>query len=477
MLETLKTTISFPVQPGGSIRFVYPSGRTADSYQKHGEVLVLPDGTVLKETADTLSVAYDAVGVSVACGSGRTIPAGTVSLKLPLVAELLDTGSLPVTVSGVTDTIGNLLANRVPGVIRSTPATLPKWRKALAKARLGDANATIACIGDSTTMAQGGGTSGTNNLSGARARSWPRILASILTSSSLPFEETAVWGDGAIGASYSSVGYDPRMAIGAGWAPSGGSLGGGYWKNTTTQNALTFTPTQAFNTIDVWFIQIGGNATFTVDIGGAALATINSSGTNNLVKQTVSTGASAATGSINIKRTSTGAEQCLIMGIDAYDNSRKSVRVWNMGVAGSKVGDWTPQNVPWDRGASLGLTTPDLGIINLGINDWRDTNNTDTASFTTSYQNVIDRVRQSGDVIMVVPVPSSTTSAAAANQARIAQAIRDLAAANNCPLIDLTDRIGDYNAANTLGLYYDSLHPTGLGYADVGQAIARAIGF
>lgn len=107
MLETLKTTIAFPVQPGGSIRFVYPSGRTADSYQKHGEVLVLPDGTILKETADTLSVAYDAGGVSVACGSGRTIPVGTISLKLPLVAELLDTGSLPLTIGSVTDSVGN----------------------------------------------------------------------------------------------------------------------------------------------------------------------------------------------------------------------------------------------------------------------------------------------------------------------------------------------------------------------------------
>lgn len=99
MLETLKTTIAYPVNAGGSIRFVYPSGRNASSYQKHGEILVLSDGTILRDASDAISVSYDEIGVTVAYGPGPTIPAGPIALKIPLVPELEDIAPASVTAS------------------------------------------------------------------------------------------------------------------------------------------------------------------------------------------------------------------------------------------------------------------------------------------------------------------------------------------------------------------------------------------
>lgn len=357
------------------------------------------------------------------------------------------------------------------GAYNFNPAYLPKWRKALAQVRAGTGRAKVAMVGDSTTAGWGAGT-GANGTDGARVKSAPYRLAEILARRGLNAKSNSFWGDANLGYTPYQA-YDPRVVIGASWSRGGATtVAPGGWllrANTGVTTTTSFTPSDEVDTFDIYYVVNTGNGTFTANIdGGATLATVDTSvGTPGIYKTTITATKGAHT--VNVQRTAGGA--FYVVGIDAYDSTARDVAIWNLGAASWASADWAVSTNAWNPAPGLTGIAPDLTLINLGINDWKDTP-VSVSTYTTNLQTLITAAKAAGDVVLVAPFPSSTARASVAQQAPFIDAIVSLGETNSCPVLSLTHRFTSWADANTVGYTYDALHPNALGYADVAQALA-----
>lgn len=351
----------------------------------------------------------------------------------------------------------------------ANPAVLPIWRKALGNVLAGTGYATVACIGDSTTMGAGAGSSGTSNTTGARANSYPALLKKLLNGMGIPAIDENTWGDNTTpgGGTAGITSYDPRVTFtGTSWSRTATALAGALFTNAATSNtdALIFTPTTPCDTFVIWYVQNSGFPTFTVTDGGTTLATINAAGSAAFPGQIV-TRASATTNPISIQKSS-GTGTFYIGGIDAYNSATKSVRLFNWGTYGSWTTNWTGAGSPWSTLNAIQLVKPSLSIIQLGINDIR--NNVSAATYQANMQSLINACKANGDVILLRFHPDNAPANASLLPGYSA-AQSALSVSNNIPLIDLTARFGSYSAMSSV--YWDSVHLLPAGNADVASAV------
>lgn len=364
-------------------------------------------------------------------------------------------------------TLNNALLAR-QSLFNFKPSNTRKLRRALDNVTTKTANGIIAIVGDSTSAGDGAGT-GTNGFVGARPLTPARRMAALLNST-VNAQEVAFTGDGGIGAvPYAS--YDPRAVLNSGWAFNGGlTFGGFYFDNSTTTNALAFTPTQSFDTIVYYYAQSSGRGAFTVDVdGGAALDTRDANSSTAMVKRTLTTTLGSHT--INFKRTSGGGVD--ILGVTVYNSAAPVLDIWNLGNSGTTVSSWQSVVNPWAPFNSVPALGADCYIIDLGINDW--INSTDPTAFTNSYQALITSYKAVGDVILCNPVPRDITLTTAANQSIYANIIKSLAMSNDLPLIDFRNSFESYEISNPLGIYFNGTHPNALGYNRKGRLMANAV--
>lgn len=361
-------------------------------------------------------------------------------------------------------TLNNALLSR-RSFMNFKPSNTRKLRKGLANVRTGTANMNVAIIGDSTQAGDGAGT-GTNGFDGARILTPARRLASNLTGRGIvAAQETAIFGSAGVGAGQYPSTYDPRLSYGAGWAATSAGIAGGYYDNSTTTNALAFTPTIAFDTIVYWYGQNTGYATFTIDVdGGAAIETPNAAGSGALIKHTVT--CALGTHTINWKRTGTGTN-LRIMGCTVYNSATKTVDVWNCGVAGATSTSWINAANPWSPFNGLTSLAADLYIIDLGINDW--INSTNLTTFSTQMQSIITACQTSGDVVLCNPVPQAIASTALATQLQYVSVLQTLQLTNDLPWVDFRNLMETQEISNTNGTQYDATHPNNLGYIEKGR--------
>lgn len=351
---------------------------------------------------------------------------------------------------------------------------LPKFRLALARVRSGlGPRAKIAFIGTSNTQ---GARSDTNNgNTGRLARSWPQRTMDLLNAAGW----ASCHNDGTFGSANidnsagAFVAYDGRNVLNT-WnynVASAFSLGGPAIFNGVTPDTTTrsFTPTGAFDTIDLYFIKNTGAGTFTVNVdGGSTLATIDTSGTAALGKQTISV--TKGTHTINIQRNGTGGTVWIIA-IDCYDSTTPKVAFANMGWSGATSDNLSRNVNPWENISAYKSYAPDLAFVEIWTNDMG--NGVAPATTVTNAQAIIDAVKVSGDVVLVGPPRYRVQNASQAVQDAMNATIKQLAVANNCPMFNLTEFWPEYNSAVAMGLMFDGLHPTNFGYLDwAGQAAA-----
>lgn len=366
----------------------------------------------------------------------------------------------------------NAPANSTWGVYNLTPTSLPRWRKCIANVRAGTGRCKLATVGDSTTAGLLSNGTSTN----IRPNSYPYVMAKRLMYQGAQIATIdSTWGDaGAADSSSTLPTFDSRITFGSGWLTSGEpfSLGGHVPANATTTNTYSFAPAGSFDTIDIYYIQNTGLATFTVNVdGGATAATINSAGSISVQKATITV--AAGTHTINIQRNGTGGT-AFIIGIDAYLSTAPKVAVWNMGSCSSTSGNWAANtSAPWDPTQAIVTVAPDVAVINLGINDMRT--GVSLATTIANIQTIITALAAHMDVVLTIPVPSQTSIIPQATQDAYRAALIGLATANSVPLIDLPARFVNYTTANSNGFMADQLHPDAQGYQDMATSVLSVL--
>lgn len=356
------------------------------------------------------------------------------------------------------------------GLHNAGPATLAHWRKGKAQVLAGVASTSICTIGDSTTAGIGPANPG-------RPKSYPSYLTRKFNAVGLSARSESWWGIAgqASVSAYSS--YDPRVTFGTGWATGSNTLGGAIpTAGASVTTAVSFTPTSSVDTVDIYYQQGSGFGTFTVDIGGAALATVNSGSptTAALVKLSVPLGA-AGTPTINLKRNGTGGA-IFIAGMVARNSAAPAIDVLNMGWGSSTTTLWNDASFPARPRAAIGVVAPALCTINLGINDRTDSYAVSIDSYRANLSAWVDTLQAQGtDVILMIPIPSAAARSPLAQQAAYNQVVRDVAAAKGVPWIDMTEVWGSYDAQNALSYYADQVHAFEAGYADEADLLFRVL--
>jgi len=359
----------------------------------------------------------------------------------------------------------NLRAHR-HGVYSYYASYVKRWLLSLAAVRNLSSSASIACIGDSTTM--GYNASGAGYTDG-RIYSFPTAMRNLFNFAGVAAQSNSFFGDSNAGVDYAT--YDPRVTLGAGITHNGGtSLGGFFFSLPPASGALNFAPGNGdtFDRIDIYILNTVGGGTFDVDVGGATIANISTNATRGVVKNTVS----CAAGSSQVNLTNASGT-CLIVGVNVYSTLAPAVAILNMGWSGSTSGDWSRTTFPEDPANAISAVNPEATLINLGINDW--VAGTAVATTKANLLSIINEVRPYSAVYLVVPIPSEESLIPLATQKLYRDAIIELGYEQSCPVIDLMERRESWASSNSFNLYSDSYHATTFGNIDVAQALAELL--
>jgi lysophospholipase L1-like esterase len=343
--------------------------------------------------------------------------------------------------------------------------SLSRFRSALAARRVGGTSPVrILFPGDSTSA--GYGAVGSATYAGCAAKSFPAYFAQILTASGIPAQYASFCGAGcdetATGGTLPV--YDPRVTLGSGWASTAtqqGVLGRRYIRNNSTTGVLSFAPGVEFDRIEIVHTNSGQ---FTVDIGGAVLATVNAS--TPLARTVVN--CTAGTNTVNIARVS---GDIFILSVNCYLSTGTTLSIINGGNPGATSAT-VANAATYNSLDAIGVIAPHLSVISLGINDINAQRS--AAQFKTDMAAIIDKCQLSGDVALVSFIPFNSTYYSTFAAAYLA-AYRELAAEKGCLFVDQTARFGSYADASAHGYYFDNVHPVAAGYNDFSAAIVSAL--
>jgi lysophospholipase L1-like esterase len=344
------------------------------------------------------------------------------------------------------------------GSLATTAFAQPLLHRALAKVSGGGGDAKLLLVGDSTTWGYGG----INGVGPAN------VMANTLTAGGMP---------AALGMVIPSA-LDTRWVAGTGWTvpPAGSSNSWGAadigWAGAVgaAASSLKFTPGNgySYDTFDVYYIQAPGFGSVSINIDGGGATVVNTAvGTAGIGKVTL-TAAAATNHVLNLGLVTTAAVE--IVGVEPSLSTASRLRVGNVGVPGTAAVTWA-NNVatPYGPLECIFAYAPDVSIINLGINDCTDA--TTLATYVADITTIANTCAYFGAVILSSMNPSAPQNTYGM-EASYTAALSGLAAQYGWGFIDLFHNWGGFpgNAALTAdGFYYDAVHPSAIGYADIGR--------
>jgi lysophospholipase L1-like esterase len=444
-IEILDTYLTSSLASGGTITFSYPSGRTAASYSPTGAVLSVPAlGSV--NAAPVIAIGASSATVTY---TGATIPANArASLQLTLTASGIDAEPAPT--YGLTST------------------ALPRWRKARAAVRAGTGRGRILCMGDSTTAGVGA-----TDATGRITQAWPAYMASALAGLGIPTSTKSFMGTAVTPtASYNT--YNSQAVLGAGWAADGQEkVGGPGFLNSTNANTFEFTPVGNIDSFELYALQNTGQGSisWSIDAGGGTTVSLNNTPEAMYKSATLSAGAAGAH-TIKIARVSGNA---YIHGIVAWDSTTPGVDIINAGRGSGTTGTLITSNRGWSPLQNVATIAPDLVLLNIGINDYTPASIVALATFSANLKTLIATYSAFADVVLIVPVPSAASRQTIDIQDQYRAEIIAVGQATGAPVIDMSARWVSYVSGNGFGYYFDTVHPSRLGYAEMGNAMAAAL--
>ncbi|EKT4090803.1 SGNH/GDSL hydrolase family protein [Stenotrophomonas maltophilia] len=350
-----------------------------------------------------------------------------------------------------------------------TPATrvgsLSKWNAA--KARGATNPARLAIIGDSNVAGYGSG-GGASGLEGAVSTGLARRL---LTKKGV--RSDCFFGDQNIASTSVSLPvYDPRISLGAGWAPDGTDsqvFGGRHIKGAATPaGRLRFSPSGSVNKFRVWYPTLTGlNQQVGVYIDGSLVDTINQNATASLVSKDYT----VASGTHYIEFGATGAGDAFITGVETFDGTATPVALVG-GYCGCRVADLAASAQPWNHDPMLQIIKPDFTVVICTIND--TTAGTDPGAWYANMEKVVKGAAVTSDGCLCVGFVPSKNAALGGIYSYDSKmlALRSLAADYGWHFFDLRLAVGhSWARQSDRGFAFDSVHPNALG----AEAIAEAL--
>jgi hypothetical protein len=412
-------------------------------------------------------------------GSGSTAT-GTFALR----EDHPDGNNSPRTTSGLAYTIA--AASSIVGFALNG-STNTALKAMLARVAGGTGRGKILMPGDSTGVGAGSPiVSGTaanviEELTGARAWRPSAALATELTGIGYPASDNAFVGDGSCGVyGVTLQQYDVRVtgASDAIISPDQTFAGGGFM--LLHADLLHFVPTTNVDTFDVICYNAGRGIAFAMD--GAVASGITAPGATvagNIVTLPATNSGftritipAGALGSHNLAMVKAGGvDPPLLASVRGYTSSVSGIEIITTASNGANSANQASANVggfTWSALDYLGFQTPDLTIINLGLNDGAGT------TLAANLQTIITKAKLTGDVLLVSPNPQNPTNNSVANQLFMRDAAAALAVTNSIAYIDLYTYFTDWptfapRSANGLN------HPNRGAYAEIAQVYRRCI--
>lgn len=360
-------------------------------------------------------------------------------------------------------------------IVTPSKLQLPKWRTAMGKMLNGERNAKLAILGSSSIT--GYGAAGGGYGAGGRTKNFVSKLTAAINSYLAPASSHSVFGSAGNDAT-STATFDPRLTFGSGWGTADffddKPLGRTYFTNTTTTNAMTFTPEAPVDSFEVYYRASASTGTFALSVdGGAALATIGpNAGGAIFTSRPITTTLGMHTLSIALTTVDGGIQ---IHGIRAWDSTKKQIEVFQWGHPTWKASDAIEKSTLIACRNAIPKYEPDLCVIAFAPNSWMTAQ--DMAVFKSSNQTLIDVCKAANsDVILMSGAPTAVVNTSRETQRRYVDAYAELAAANGLLFIDLWRQSLSYEEATALGLTAnDQIHQAGAGYSTFVPPVLKAL--
>jgi lysophospholipase L1-like esterase len=349
------------------------------------------------------------------------------------------------------------------GLFNLTPNTTSLFQAARGRVTSGTANGKVLCCGNSITA--GSFSTGNAMLNNASTKSYPTQMAQILSARGL-VSSWQSWIGGNGEANFNAN--DSRLTLGS-WVNSGlGTLANNPMNRTAVGGTpMSFTPLFNVDTVQVLMIRAGGGVFVEISNdanppAGVVNATAGS-GTVNISAPITLTGAA----SIKVINATlqVGSNGAFMDGMIATNSNIKEMSILRAGWVGAIVSDL---NQTWSYNNGIQAVAADLVLMAFTRNDI--TAGTPLATFTALYQQAITAAKVAGDCILVIEPLGTVTPA---QYTPYKNAVYQLAAANNCGVIDFTVLWAPY--ALTTAWYADGIHPNGFGYAEMARQIADVL--
>lgn len=362
------------------------------------------------------------------------------------------------------------VAGRFPRAALASDPRLIKWRLAR---KLTTRNAILGVVGPSTVAGQttGGGTAQAVN-------SWPMKLARYFRANGIAagannfFGHKGCWGSAATIANF--VAGDARVAYTGATALGSDEVLGGNAFIMTAAATLAFTPQDSVTKFVIYWRDGAAGRNFNWQVDGGSTTQINSSGTTQYIKTTVSAGTLGAhTLTLNWV-----AGNVTILGIDAFDDtsSRREISVHNYGISGATSAQLNSVTAtPIGRLNQPAFFACDMLLYESGIiNDWRQSVAIATAkaAWTTF---VSTQIAAAIPVAMVTPVFDGSSTGNTALQEDYVAAFYEVASEQNVPIVDIRPALGSYAITNAAGGYSDTVHPNAVLYDDLAEMIGASL--
>ncbi len=351
-------------------------------------------------------------------------------------------------------------------ILDSLMQSLPHYRMALARAKAHLGECRIAFIGDSTTAGFGADFQGYTNA----------------TFYSYPVQFAAYFNNGSAGSIIGShLNYtsplttiplmDPRVFMGDWIVSAYDSLGGELFESQGIQtNPFVFSPTEQCNYAQIWYVNAPGNGDFGVIVDGVLKQVIHENTALTLTSMTFN----FATGTHVIKlwQTNVTSVPVFVLGI-VTGNSTNGVELLNCGFDASTTAKWIESGTPYAPISAVATFSPDLYVINLGINDIRQPFS--VAMYSNNIVTILAAAKSANtDVVLIVPTPIQGYSFTSFGYQT---ALYNIGNTFGIPVVSMNRFFFNENwgAMNGAGMSYDSLHPNGYGYQNEADYLASLL--